>query len=194
MTLKVETAPPAAEFESLLLPLLNSAYGTAIHLTRNRADAEDLVQEAALLACRGFGTFEQGTNFKAWFFRILTNCFYSKYRKRKREGTQLELEDSPELYLYCQTAAVGLHARTEDPAMTVMSRLDTEQVGSAIDALPEEYRVVATLYFLQDFSYQEIAEVLAVPVGTVRCDFTGDAGCCRRRCGRSHRNEASSAN
>ncbi len=164
----VATSPPAVELEVLLLPLLNSAYGTAMHLTRNRADAEDLVQEASLLACRGFGTFEQGTNFKAWFFRILTNCFYSKYRKRKREGTQLELEDSPELYLYCQTAAAGLHARTEDPAAAVMARMDSEQVGSAIDALPEEYRVVATLYFLQDFSYQEIAEVLDVPVGTVR--------------------------
>jgi len=169
MTPQTEAAGPAAvELESLLLPLLNSAYGTAMHLTRNRADAEDLVQEASLLACRGFGTFEQGTNFKAWYFRILTNCFYSKYRKRKREGTQLELEDSPELYLYCQTAAAGLHARTEDPAAAVMARLDTEQVGAAIDALPEEYRVVATLYFLQDFSYQEIAEVLEVPVGTVR--------------------------
>ncbi len=169
MTPQIESASPVAtELETLLLPLLNSAYGTAMHLTRNRADAEDLVQEASLLACRGFGTFEQGTNFKAWFFRILTNCFYSKYRKRKREGTQLELEDSPELYLYCQTAAAGLHARTEDPATAVMSRLDSEQVGGAIDALPEEYRVVATLYFLQDFSYQEIAEVLAVPVGTVR--------------------------
>jgi len=164
----VVTSPPVVELEVLLLPLLNSAYGTAMHLTRNRADAEDLVQEASLLACRGFGTFEQGTNFKAWFFRILTNCFYSKYRKRKREGTQLELEDSPELYLYCQTAAAGLHARTEDPAAAVMARMDSEQVGSAIDALPEEYRVVATLYFLQDFSYQEIAEVLDVPVGTVR--------------------------
>jgi RNA polymerase sigma-70 factor (ECF subfamily) len=164
----VPSSPPAVELEVLLLPLLNSAYGTAMHLTRNRADAEDLVQEASLLACRGFGTFEQGTNFKAWFFRILTNCFYSKYRKRKREGTQLELEDSPELYLYCQTASAGLHARTEDPASAVMARMDSEQVGSAIDALPEEYRVVATLYFLQDFSYQEIAEVLDVPVGTVR--------------------------
>jgi len=158
----------ATDLDSLLLPLLNGAFGTAMHLTRNRADAEDLVQESALLACRGFKTFEQGTNFKAWFFRILTNCFYSKYRKKKREGTQLELEDSPELYMYCQTAAAGLHARTEDPAAVVMAKMDSEQVGGAIDALPEEYRVVATLYFLQDFSYQEIAEVLDVPVGTVR--------------------------
>ncbi|MBL8978392.1 MAG: sigma-70 family RNA polymerase sigma factor [Gemmatimonadetes bacterium] len=158
----------AAEIGALLPPLLDSAYGTALHLTRNATDAEDLVQEAALLACRGFGTFQPGTNFKAWFFRILTNCFYSTYRKKKRGGTQLELDDTPELYLYCQTAAIGLHGQTEDPARLLMERLDAEQIGAAVDALPEEYRVVATLYFLQDFSYQEIAEVLDVPVGTVR--------------------------
>jgi RNA polymerase sigma-70 factor (ECF subfamily) len=160
--------PAKASFEELLLPLLDSTYGTALRLTRNRADAEDLVQEACLLACRGFGTFEQGSNFKAWFFRILTNCFYSKYRRRKREGTQTDLEDTPELYLYCQTAAAGLHARTEDPASALMARLDAEQIGRAIDSLPDEYRVVATLYFIQEFAYQEIAEVLEVPVGTVR--------------------------
>ncbi|MGH7703120.1 MAG: sigma-70 family RNA polymerase sigma factor [Gemmatimonadales bacterium] len=165
-TVKEEAAVPT--IESLLTPILGPAYGAALHMTRNPADAEDLVQEAALLACRGFGSFEPGTNFKAWFFRILTNCFYSKYRKRKREGTAVELEDTPELYLYCQTAVVGLHAHTQDPATLVMGKMDTEQVSAAIGALPDEYRVVATLYFMQDFSYQEIAGVLGVPVGTVR--------------------------
>ena len=155
-------------YEALLLPLLDSAFGTALHLTRNRSDAEDLVQEAALLACRGFGTFEAGSNFRAWFFRILTNCFYSKYRKRKREGVQMELEDTPELYLYSQTAGAGLHGRSEDPATMLMRQLDEERIAEAIDALPDEYRVVCTLYFVQDFSYQEVAEVLEVPVGTVR--------------------------
>lgn len=155
-------------YEALLLPLLDSAFGTALHLTRNRSDAEDLVQEAALLACRGFGTFEAGSNFRAWFFRILTNCFYSKYRKRKREGVQMELEDTPELYLYGQTAGAGLHGRSEDPATMLMRQLDEERIAEAIDALPDEYRVVCTLYFVQDFSYQEVAEVLEVPVGTVR--------------------------
>lgn len=168
-TARIEEPPaPPPTFEALLTPLLGPAYGAALHLTRNPADAEDLVQEAALLACRGFGSFEQGTNFKAWFFRILANCFYSKYRKRKREGTVVELEDTPELYLYCQTAAVGLHRQTDDPATVVMGKLDTEQVSAAIDALPEEYRVVATMYFMQDFSYQEIADMLGIPVGTVR--------------------------
>ncbi len=160
--------PATADFEQLLMPLLDAAYGTALHLTRNQADAEDLVQEACLLAFRGFRSFEPGTNFRAWFFRILTNAFFSKYRKRKREGQTVELDDTPELYLYSQTAAAGLHGRTDDPAGALLSKMDADQVSAAIDALPEEYRVVATLYFMQDFSYQEIAEVLGLPIGTVR--------------------------
>jgi RNA polymerase sigma-70 factor, ECF subfamily len=163
-----EGAATAPSFEALLAPLLDSAFGTALRFTRNRADAEDLVQEAALLACRGFGTFEQGSDFRAWFFRVLTNCFYSSYRKRKRRGTEVELEDGPELFLYSQTAAMGLHSRTDDPAGAVMGRLETEHIETAIGALPDEYRVAAALYFMQDFSYQEIAQVLDVPVGTVR--------------------------
>src|SRR5215207_5048775 len=73
------------EFEGLLAPILQMAYGTAVRLTRDRTEAEDLVQDAALLAYRAFGTFQQGTNFKAWFFRILTNAFYSRHRKEKHE-------------------------------------------------------------------------------------------------------------
>ena len=165
---EVITGNPNAAFEALLEPILDGAFGTALRFTRNRSDAEDLVQEAALLACRGFKSFEQGSNFKAWFFRVLTNCFYSTYRKRKRQGTEIELDDAPELYLYCQTAAVGLHAQTEDPAQQLMGKMATEQVEAAIAALPDEYRVVAALYFIEDFSYQEIAEVVGVPVGTIR--------------------------
>ncbi|HEU5170250.1 MAG TPA: sigma-70 family RNA polymerase sigma factor [Gemmatimonadales bacterium] len=156
------------EFEALLGPVLGSAYGSALHLTRNPADADDLVQEASLLAYRGFGSFERGTNFKAWFFRILTNCFYSSYRKRRRQGALIDLEDVPELYLYSRVLEMGGPVAGEDPAAAVLGKMDSEQVAEAIDALPEEYRVVATLYFLQDFSYQEIAGVLGCPVGTVR--------------------------
>lgn len=159
---------PAGDFESLLEPLLDSAFGTALRFTRHRADAEDLVQEAALLACRGFASFERGSNFRAWFFRILTNCFYSSYRKRKRQGSEVELEEAPDLYLFSQTASLGLHTQNEDPASLLMDKLAAEQVEAALSGLPEEYRVAATLYFMQDFSYQEIAEVAGVPVGTVR--------------------------
>jgi len=164
------TGTPAApaSFESLLEPLLDSAFGTALRFTRNRADAEDLVQEAALLAYRGFGSFEPGSSFRAWFFRILTNAYFTKYRKRKREGIQVELDDAPDIHLYLRTAELGLHDRAEDPASLLMSKVATEHVEAAIAALPDEYRVAATLYFMQDFSYQEIADVVGVPVGTIR--------------------------
>jgi RNA polymerase sigma-70 factor (ECF subfamily) len=156
------------EFEELLSPILSMAYGTAVRLTRNRTEAEDLVQDAALLAYRAFASFQRGTNFKAWFFRILTNAFYSRHRKEKHEKANLSTEDVPALYLYSKTAEAGLHGPESDPASAIMDKLDTEQVSTALEALPEEYRMVATLYFIEDFSYQQIAEVLECPVGTVR--------------------------
>jgi RNA polymerase sigma-70 factor (ECF subfamily) len=156
------------EFEALLSPIVQMAYGTAVRLTRNRTEAEDLVQDAALLAYRAFGSFQRGTNFKAWFFRILTNAFYSRHRKEKHEKANLSTEDVPALYLYTKTAEAGLHGRESDPGSAIMDKLDTEQVSEALEALPTEYRVVATLYFIEDFSYQQIAEVLECPVGTVR--------------------------
>lgn len=159
---------PRDDFEALLSPILAMAYGTAVRMTRDRTEAEDLVQDAALLAFRGFGSFERGTNFKAWFFRILTNAFYSRHRKEKHERANLSTEDVPALYLYSKTAEAGLQSQDPDPAAGLMDRIDTEQVTEALDALPTEYRVVATLYFMEDFSYQQIAEVLGCPVGTVR--------------------------
>jgi RNA polymerase sigma-70 factor (ECF subfamily) len=167
-------APPAApggasaDFEALLKPLLDAAYRTAYRLSGNAGDAEDLVQEAALLAWRGFGSFEGGTNFRAWFFRILTNGFYSRYRKTRREGQAVELEEVPELYLWRQSSAAGLNDVLQDPATALLARLEGEEVNAAIAALPEEYRVVAALYFVDDLPYQEIADTLGVPIGTVR--------------------------
>ena len=157
-----------AEFEALFNPLLSMAFGTAMRLTRNHAEAEDLVQDAALLAYRGFDSFERGTNFKAWFFRILTNAFYSRHRKEKHERANLSTEDVPPMYLYARTAEAGLHGPESDPAASIMDRIGTEQVAEALEALPTEYRVVATLYFMEDFSYQQIAEMVGCPVGTVR--------------------------
>jgi RNA polymerase sigma-70 factor (ECF subfamily) len=156
------------EFERLLSPILSMAYGTAVRLTRDRTEAEDLVQDAALLAYRAFGSFQQGTNFKAWFFRILTNAFYSRHRREKHEKANLSTEEVPSLYLYARTAEAGLQGPEHDPSAVIMDKLDTEQVSAALEALPTEYRVVATLYFIEDFSYQQIADVLECPVGTVR--------------------------
>jgi RNA polymerase sigma-70 factor (ECF subfamily) len=156
------------EFEALFRPILSMAYGTAVRLTRDRTEAEDLVQDAALLAFRAFGSFQPGTNFKAWFFRILTNAFYSRHRKTKHERNNVSTEDLPALYLYARTAEIGLHSQEPDPAAAMMDRFDTEHVAEALDALPEEYRVVASLYFVDDLSYQQIAEAVGCPVGTVR--------------------------
>ncbi len=159
---------PSEPFQALLEPLLQRAYGAAYHMARNAADAEDLVQEAAFRAFRAFDSFEPGTNFKAWFFRILTNCYLGSYRKRRREPQRVDLDDAPPLYLLGQATGAGLIAQGEDPAALVMDRMGTETVQRAIAELPEEYRTVATLYFMEEFSYQEIAEMLGCPVGTVR--------------------------
>lgn len=160
-------ASGATDFEARLTAVLDQAYGTALRLTGNAADAEDLVQDAALLAHRGFGGFRPDSNFRAWFFRILLNRFYSDYRKRRRARPTVDLEETGEQYLYERAAAAGL-VRDPDPAAALIGRLDEELITAALDALPEEFRAVATLYFMQDLAYQEIAEMLSVPIGTVR--------------------------
>lgn len=155
-------------FESLLEGVLPRAYSAALHLTRDPVEAEDVVQEAALLAFRGFDGFEPGSNFKAWFLKILTNAFLMRCRKNKRMAGTVSIEDTPDLYLYGRTAEAGMHKDDPDPARTFLSRLDAEKVSSAILALPLQYRSVATLYFVEDLSYAEIASMLGCPVGTVR--------------------------
>jgi RNA polymerase sigma-70 factor (ECF subfamily) len=164
----LDTPVAAASFETFLLPLVRPAYGTALRLTRSAADAEDLVQEASLQAFRGFGSFRPGSNFKAWFYRILTNCFVSRYRARRKEQHDVSLDDAPTVYLGARSVQDHPAAAGDDPAGALLSRVTEQQVVAALGALPEEYRAVATLYFMEDFSYQQIAEVLDVPVGTVR--------------------------
>ncbi len=158
----------ADNFTSLLESVLEPAYRTAYHLTRNEADAEELVQEAALLAYKGFDRFELGTNFKGWFMTILRNRFISGYRKKQREVPTVDLEDAPDLYMYNKSLESGLATQTSAPAKYIIERLDVEQVATALSELPMEFREAATLYFTQNMSYQEIADVLGVPVGTVR--------------------------
>ncbi|MFL5620780.1 MAG: sigma-70 family RNA polymerase sigma factor [Gemmatimonadaceae bacterium] len=157
-----------ADFDAELLAHLPPAYGYALRLARHRADAEDLVQEAALLACRARHTFEPGTNFKAWFFRILVRCFYARHRMAKRRPQTVDLDDTPDVFLYGNFIESGLPSYGDDPAREMLDRLGTEGVAEAIRALPTEYGIVCTLCFMQDFSYHEIAEVLDIPVGTVR--------------------------
>lgn len=167
-TIPIPAAPAAApdDFESLLAPVVDRAYGMALRLAGNRDDAQDLVQEAALQAFRGFHTFRPGTNFRAWFFRVLVNCFYAS-RRRRRPEVSME-EEAPDLHLYVQTYHNGMHGAGRDPAREVLDRIAGDDVARALGSLPEEFRVACTLYFMDDLSYQEIAEVVGVPVGTVR--------------------------
>lgn len=162
------TSASTREFEALLSVVLERAYGVAYHLTRSSHDAEDLVQEAALSAYRHFDQFERGTNFNAWFMRILTNAFYASWRKKKRRPETTSLDDAQPLHLLFASQAAGLLEHHKDPASLIVERLGEERVHDAIASLPEEFRVVCSLYFMNDAPYQEIAEMLDCPVGTVR--------------------------
>src|SRR5205823_14958245 len=113
----------SSSFEPLLASILGPAYGTALHLTRHKDDAEDLVQEAAVRAFSSFHTFEPGTNFKAWFFRILTHLYLTQYRQNQRPPEMVNLDHAPDLYLYSHTVAEGLHSRSTDPATLVLRKL-----------------------------------------------------------------------
>jgi RNA polymerase sigma-70 factor, ECF subfamily len=153
------------EFEAEALKHLDALYASALRFTRDPRDAEDLVQDTFLRACRFLDRFEPGTNLKAWLFRILTNTFINKYRRTTRERS---LVDGPEReQVQDQLHSPEITARAEDPERAMLDRLVSEDVLKAIDAVPIDFRMVVLLADLHDFSYREIAEILDVPVGTV---------------------------
>jgi RNA polymerase sigma-70 factor, ECF subfamily len=156
-----------AEFEAELGAIVDTVFRTALRLTGNRQDAEDLVQEAALSAYRGRATFAAGTNFKAWFFKILLRCFYGAHRKRRPEHSIADVEDAHEMILYKHAYEAGLLSQ-DDPVAATIGRLASDDIAAALDALPDIYRAVCTMYLMEDFSYEEIGEMLGVPLGTVR--------------------------
>jgi RNA polymerase sigma-70 factor (ECF subfamily) len=157
------------EFQALLGEILAPAYRLAFRLTSDPHDAEDLVQEAALRAYRFRAGFERGSSFKAWFYRIVMNLFYTSIRRHRPDATSLDaLSDAHEIFLYSRSADAGLLAPNADPVATTVSRMTADDVARALAALPEEFRTVCTLYFMEDLSYQEIADMLGIPVGTVR--------------------------
>src|SRR5881398_717301 len=153
-----------ARFERDALPLLPGLYSAALRLTRNPADAEDVVQETFLRAYRGFSGFEEGTNLKAWMYRILTNTFINAYRKKKRQPAEVLEDELPDWYLYDQLGGEGAVASAE---ATVLEAIPDEDVRAALDSLPEAFRMAVWLADVEGFSYKEIAEILDVPIGTV---------------------------
>jgi RNA polymerase sigma-70 factor, ECF subfamily len=162
-------APPEdpavrARFERDVLPLLPNLYSAALRLTRNPSDAEDLVQETYLRAYRGFAGFSEGTNLRAWMYRILTNTFINAYRKKQREPITVQDDEIEEWFLYDRLGGSGVEASAE---AEVLDQIPDEDVQRALEALPEGFRMAVLLADVEGFSYKEIAEILDVPIGTV---------------------------
>ena len=152
-------------FERDVLPLLPNLYAAALRMTRNPADAEDLVQDTYLRAFRGFSGFTEGTNLKAWLYRILTNSFINTYRKKQRQPQTVEgPDDMDEWYLFDKLGGrnVELSAETE-----VLDKIPDEAVKGALESLPENFRLPVLLADVEGFSYKEIAEIMDTPIGTV---------------------------
>ncbi len=142
-------------------------YSAALRMARNPADAEDLVQETFLKAYRAYHTFEAGTNLKAWLYRILTNTYINRYRKKQRRPDEVDLGDVQDLYLYRKIGSAesaDLSASAED---AVLEGLVDADIKAAVESLPENFRVPVLLADLEGFAYKEIAEILDIPIGTV---------------------------
>jgi len=153
------------DFEAAVMPFVDSLFNTAYRLTRNAQDAEDLVQETYLKAYRHYDKFEEGTNLKAWLFKIMKNTFINNYRKKQRVPPQsdfAELEGGFESRV--REDAAG---RIKSPEEEFLETIVDEQVQAALDSLPADYRMAVILADLENFSYKEIAGILEVPVGTV---------------------------
>jgi RNA polymerase sigma-70 factor (ECF subfamily) len=152
-------------FERDVLPLLPGLYGAALRMTRNPADAEDLLQEATLRAYRGFASFQEGTNLKAWLYRILTNSFINTYRKRQREPRTVEgPEDQDEWFLFDRLGSRSVERSAEED---VLENIPDADVKAALESIPENFRMAVLLADVEGFSYKEIAEITDVPIGTV---------------------------
>jgi RNA polymerase sigma-70 factor (ECF subfamily) len=148
-------------------PFMGPLYAAALRMTRNPADAEDLVQETYLRAYRGFAGFQQGSNLKAWLYRILTNTFINQYRSRQRRPHETELDEQEDLFLFrrlggLEAARAGRSAEDE-----LMDMFTDAEISQALDDLPESFRVPVLLADVEGFSYKEIAEMLDIPMGTV---------------------------
>jgi RNA polymerase sigma-70 factor (ECF subfamily) len=154
-----------ANFERDAMQYAQQLYSAALRMTRNPADAEDIVQETFLKAYRGYGTFKEGTNLKAWLYRILTNTYINRYRKLQRRPSEVELGELQDLYLFKRLGEEsGAERSTEDSVLETM--VDTD-IKEALEALPEKFRMPVLLADVEEFSYKEIAEILDVPIGTV---------------------------
>ncbi|MEY3587949.1 MAG: polymerase subfamily sigma factor [Actinomycetota bacterium] len=142
-------------------------FSTAVRMTRNRSDAEDLVQETYMKAWRAYDSYEEGTNLRAWLFRIMTNTYINKYNAKMRRPTETELDDVEELYLYRRLGTIDQSRMSASAEDQMMELFTDDEVKNAIEELPEAFRMPLLLSDVDGFSYKEIAEMLDVPIGTV---------------------------
>ena len=165
-----DTAQPSAElralFEDQALTFMDQLYAAALRMTRNPADAGDLVQETYVKAYAAFASFEQGTNLKAWLYRILTNTFINNYRKNQRgpyQGTIDDLED----WQFGGAESLTQGRSTRSAEAEAIDHLPDSDVKAALQSIPEDFRLAVYLADVEGFSYQEIADIMKTPVGTV---------------------------
>jgi RNA polymerase sigma-70 factor (ECF subfamily) len=136
-------------------------------MTRNRSDAEDLVQETFLKGWRAFDSYQQGTNLRAWLFRIMTNTFINKYNSQQRRPQETELDEVEELFLFRRMGAFDQSKMSQSAEDQMLELFTDDEVKNAIESLPETFRIPVLLSDVEGFSYKEIAEMLEVPIGTV---------------------------
>jgi RNA polymerase sigma-70 factor (ECF subfamily) len=154
-----------ADFERDAMQYASQLYSAALRMTRNPADAEDVVQETYLKAYRAYDTFQAGTNLKAWLYRILTNTYINRYRKRQRRPSEVELGELQDLYLYKRLGeSSGASVSAEE---AVLEQFVDTDITMALESLPENFRMPVLLADVEGFSYKEIAAILDIPIGTV---------------------------
>jgi len=153
------------EFAEEAMQYAPQLYSAAVRMTRSRTDAEDLVQETYLRAYRGYANFTEGTNLRAWLFRILTNTFINSYRAKQRRVQETDLDDVEDLYLYKRISGIDVASRSAED--TLFEMFTDDEVKDALEALPETFRMPVLLADVEGFSYKEIAEMLDIPIGTV---------------------------
>ena len=154
-------------FEQDVTDLVPQLYGMGLRLARNRPDAEDLVQETLLKAYRSYHTFKEGTNLRAWLFRILTNTFINEYRRRSRRPRETELDDGGEVTPYGSNAYNQVRSWARAPEDQLIEQIFESDILEAIENLPVIYRIPVLLADVEGLSYKEIAQTLDVPMGTV---------------------------